>query len=128
MRMIIKVGVVGMALRTIPSAIIHPYGTVKGTRSGAPLFTGAEVDSDVTWIFERSCGNCHSDRTEWPWYSYIAPLSWMIENDVHSGRSHMNLSHWDAYSAEPNVELLTKMGVEVRTRWMPLPKSLHVHP
>jgi len=122
MRLILKLAVVAMALLTISSAIIHPYGTVKDTRSGAPLFTGAEADSDVTRIFERSCGNCHSDRTEWPWYSYIAPLSWMIENDVHSGRSHMNLSHWDAYSEERKVELLTKMGVEVRNRRMPLPK------
>jgi len=75
MRLILKLAVVAMALLTIPSAIIHPYGTVKATRSSAPLFTGAEADSNVTRIFERSCGNCHSDRTEWPWYSYIAPLS-----------------------------------------------------
>jgi len=128
MRLILNLAVVAMALLTISSAIIHPYGTVKDTRSGAPLFTGAEAHSDVTRIFERSCGNCHSDRTEWPWYSYIAPLSWMIENDVHSGRSHMNLSHWDAYSEERKVELLTKMGVEVRNRRMPLPKYLQLHP
>src|SRR4029077_12409735 len=112
-RLILKLAIAAMALLTIPSAIIHPYGAVKGTRSSAPLFTGAEADSNVTRIFERSCGNCHSDRTEWPWYSYIAPLSRMIQHDVHNGRSHLNLSHWDAYSEEQKVGLLTKMGVEV---------------
>ncbi len=117
-----------MALLTIASAIIHPYGPVKGTRSGTPLLTVAEANSDINRILERSCGNCHSDGTEWPWYSYVAPLSWMIENDVHGGRSHMNLSHWDAYTEEQRVELLTKMGVEVRNRRMPLPKYLQLHP
>jgi hypothetical protein len=52
----------------------------------------------------------------------------MIENDVHSGRSHMNLSRWDAYTEEQKVELLTEMGVEVRNRRMPLPKYLQLHP
>ncbi|MCU1233029.1 MAG: cytochrome [Candidatus Solibacter sp.] len=128
MRLILKLTVVAMALLTIASAIVHPYGAVKGTRSLAPLLTGAEANSDVARIFERSCENCHSDRTEWPWYSYVAPLSWMIENDVHRGRSHMNLSHWDAYTEEQKVELLTKIGVEVRNRRMPLPKYLQLHP
>ena len=128
MRLILKLAIVAIALFTIASAIIHPYGTIKGARSSAPLFTGAEADSNVSRIFERSCGNCHSDRTEWPWYSYVAPLSWMIEHDVHNGRSHLNLSHWDAYSVDRKVELLTKMGVEVRNRRMPLPKYLQLHP
>ena len=128
MRLILKSGLIVMALLAIASVAIHPYGQVKGTRSSAPLFSDAESDSGVNRIFERSCQNCHSERTEWPWYSYIAPLSWMIENDVHSGRSHMNLSHWDAYTEERQVELLTKMGVEVRNRRMPLPKYLQLHP
>jgi hypothetical protein len=55
-------------------------------------------------------------------------MSWLIENDVHGARSHMNLSHWDQYSLEERVELLTKMGVEVRNRRMPLPKYLQLHP
>jgi hypothetical protein len=53
MKLILKLAVAAMALLTIPSAIIHPYGAVKGTRSSAPLFTGAEADSNVTRIFER---------------------------------------------------------------------------
>lgn len=128
MRLILKLTVVAMTLLTIASGIIHPYGPVKTTRSGAPLLTGTAIDSDVARILERSCGNCHSERTEWPWYSYVAPLSWMIENDVHRGRGHMNLSHWDGYTGEQKVDLLTKMGVEVRNRRMPLPQYLRLHP
>ena len=45
--------------------------------------SGADVDLTLVRILEKSCQNCHSLRTEWPWYSYVAPMSWLIENDVH---------------------------------------------
>jgi mono/diheme cytochrome c family protein len=42
-----------------------------------------------------NCGQCHSNNTEWPWYSYIAPASWLINWDVVNGREEYNLSEWD---------------------------------
>jgi hypothetical protein len=45
------------------------------------------VESPVTGIVSKSCQNCHSEKTERPLYSYIAPVSWMIEKDVHGARS-----------------------------------------
>ena len=77
---------------------------------------------------KRSCQNCHSEKTEWPWYSYVAPMSWMIENDVQRGRSHMNLSRWNGYNPEQQQEILSKMSVLVRNRAMPLPRYLLLHP
>jgi hypothetical protein len=128
MRLILKLAAGATALLALASALIHPYGPVKGAASGAPLLSGAEAKAGVTRIFDRSCADCHSERTEWPWYSYIAPLSWMIENDVHNGRGQLNLSRWETYTEEQKVELLTKMSVEVRNRRMPLPKYLQLHP
>jgi hypothetical protein len=125
---LLKLGVITMGLAVVASSFVHPYGPVKTTRSSGPLIAGAESTSEVTGIFERSCQNCHSERTEWPWYSYVAPLSWLIEGDVHDGRSHMNLSDWDAYTEEQKVEILTKMGADVRNHRMPLPKYLKLHP
>jgi hypothetical protein len=124
----LKLGVITAGLAVVASSFIHPYGPVKTARSSAPLMAGAGATSEVAGIFERSCQNCHSERTEWPWYSYVAPLSWLIEGDVHNGRSHMNLSDWGAYTEEQQVELLTKMGVDVRNHRMPLPQYLKLHP
>jgi hypothetical protein len=109
------------------SSFVHPFGVVKGQQSSGQLLTGAEIDPAVTRVIERSCQNCHSERTDWPWYSYVAPLSWLIEKDVHGGRSHMNLSHWDTYTVDHQVDLLTKLGVAVRNRRMPLPKYVQLH-
>lgn len=43
----------------------------------------------------RACYDCHSNQTVWPWYSNIAPVSWLVERDVNSGRRHLNFSEWE---------------------------------
>jgi hypothetical protein len=85
-------------------------------------------DPSVVRIIERSCQNCHSERTAWPWYSYVAPMSWLIENDVQQARSHMNLSRWDEYGLEKKQAILTELGAVVRSRQMPLPRYVQLHP
>jgi len=45
--------------------------------------------------FLRVCGDCHSNETRWPWYSYVAPVSWLVQRDVAEGREHLNVSAWD---------------------------------
>jgi hypothetical protein len=118
----------GMGLVGLASVFVHPFGAVKARTSNTPLLAGAAVDPSVVRIVERSCQSCHSERTDWPWYSYVAPMSWLIENDVRNGRSHMNLSHWDDYTLDKQQEILTELSAMVRSRQMPLPRYLQLHP
>ena len=117
----------GGALLAGASAFVHPFGAVR-TSSAGQLLAGADADPEVVRILEKSCQNCHSERTGWPWYSYVAPMSWMIENDVQRGRSHLNLSRWDEYDAQKQHELLAELAAVVRNRRMPLPRYLLLHP
>ena len=116
------------ALVTVPSAFVHPFGAMKAQRSDRPLLLDASFDPQVVKILERSCQNCHSERTVWPWYSYVAPMSWMIESDVAQGRGHMNLSRWNGYPPGRQQEILSEMSSLVRNRAMPLPRYLLLHP
>jgi Haem-binding domain len=59
---------------------------------GAHVHIPPQVDS----ILDRSCGDCHSDRTVWPWYAHVAPFSWVVVDDVNQGRRHVNFSDWTA--------------------------------
>lgn len=43
----------------------------------------------------RACFDCHSNQTVWPWYSNLAPVSWLIQRDVDEGRKALNFSEWD---------------------------------
>lgn len=45
-------------------------------------------------IFFRTCKDCHSNETVWPWYSFVAPASWLVQRDIDEGRSHFNVSEW----------------------------------
>jgi hypothetical protein len=79
-------------------------------------------------IVSRSCQNCHSEKTAWPLYSYVAPMSWMIEKDVHDARSHMNLSRWRDYDADQRQQILSEIGSLVRNHGMPPQRYLLLHP
>ena len=46
-------------------------------------------------LAQRACFNCHSNETKWPWYSWVAPMSWLVQSDVEEGRHHLNFSEWD---------------------------------
>ena len=111
----------------LASLLVHPFGAVRAHAPVGPLLTGAVVDAETVRILQRSCQNCHSQNTDWPWYSYIAPVSWLIEKDVHQARSHMNLSGWGLYSLEEKQDLLSVLAAAVRSRQMPPPRYTLMH-
>ncbi|MGA3185848.1 MAG: heme-binding domain-containing protein [Bryobacteraceae bacterium] len=111
----------------LASVLVHPSGPVKAVRSSKPLLAGADVDPQVLALLEKSCQNCHSENTEWPFYSYIAPMSWLVESDVAQARNHMNLSHWDEYSVEQKQEILGRIGAVARSGEMPPARYTAIH-
>jgi cytochrome c len=74
------------------------------------------------------CGDCHSDNTRWPLYSKVAPVSWLVEHDVHEGRATLNLSRWESYSVEMQASLLSRIASEARSGQMPLKQYVQLHP
>lgn len=71
-------------------------------RTNPPVTTQLNWDSSQTQaLFEQACKDCHSNETTWPWYSYVAPASWLVYYDVQRGRSELNLSTYSAASGEP---------------------------
>lgn len=77
------------------------------------------VHPEVAAAFSRACNDCHSNTTAWPWYSNVAPASWLVANDVNEGREEMNFSAWGTYKAEKQQKLLGKICEEVREGEMP---------
>jgi len=69
-----------------------PYGK---DHTNPPVIKEPKWDSQETReLFMRACGDCHSNETKWPWYSNIAPISWLVYKDVQEGREHFNVSMW----------------------------------
>jgi Tfp pilus assembly protein FimT len=85
------------------------------------------VGPAVSRVLERSCADCHSDHTAWPWYSGVAPASWLVTSDVNEGRKALNLSRWGLYGDGQKAKLLTKMCEEISNGKMPMPTYLVIH-
>jgi hypothetical protein len=117
-----------LVLVTMGSIFVHPFGNVRSARSQEPLLHGAEIEPAVFNTLKRSCQNCHSEQTEWPWYSYVAPVSWLVEKDVGDGRAHFNMSRWDEYTSEERGIALAEISSMVRKHKMPLPRYTVLHP
>jgi Haem-binding domain len=91
------------------------------------LVSGVSDDPAVAAILARSCQDCHSDRTRWPWYGRIPPASWLLNRDVAEGRSHMDFSLWSKYSPDDRRQILAQIAANVRGSVMPPGRYLLIH-
>jgi hypothetical protein len=97
-------------------------------RTNPPVEGALTAPPDVQAILDRACMDCHSHATKWPWYAYVAPVSWLVVYDTHEGREHLNLSRWSHYSAEEQGEKAEEMWEEVEEGEMPLAPYVWLHP
>lgn len=65
-----------------------------------------ETTRGLAAVLDRSCGDCHSNATVWPWYAQVAPVSWFMAYGVTKGRNAINFSEWGSYSPEQQRILL----------------------
>lgn len=79
-------------------------------------------------IVQNACGNCHSNHTDWPWYSRVAPISWWIARDVREGRKRLDFSEWETYSTRQKRDKLQSMCGLISTARMPPRLYTAMHP
>jgi hypothetical protein len=97
-------------------------------RSNPPVETEVPATVEVRSVLRRACYDCHSNETVWPWYSRIAPISWLIARDVYKGREELNLSTWNRYTTKQQLKKLKESWDEVAEGEMPPWMYLPPHP
>ncbi len=85
-----------------------------------------QAPENIQAILKRSCFDCHSNHTTFPWYSNIAPVSIFTKLHVKEGREHMNFSTWKKYDDEKKLKYLDKIPKAIKSK-MPLPSYLLIH-
>ncbi len=108
--------------------LVRPERTNPASNPNDHITARLPVHPQVAATFSRSCNDCHSNKTVWPWYSKVAPASWLVAADVNEGREEMNLSAWGSYNAEKQQELLKGMCKEVTEGEMPGAIYSFAHP
>lgn len=97
---------------------------VGAERTNPPVIAEPAWDSPRTRdLFVRTCADCHSNETRWPWYSKVAPASWLVAYDVAEGREHLNVSEWNRPQKDAH-----EAAAEVRDGEMPYRGYTLTHP
>jgi Haem-binding domain len=106
-----------LAAQLVPAGHTNPPSP--GTLSAPP---------PIRKVLQSACYDCHSNETRWPWYSYVAPLSWRIARDVTLGRKEVNFSEWRSYLPATRRRKLEWVGRVLRTEQMPPWSYRLMHP
>lgn len=123
LKIIVIVGVIAF----VGIQFVRPDRTNPPIVEADTLEASMQVPEQVDAILNRSCVDCHTNKTQYPWYSNIAPVSWWLGNHISDGRRHLNLSIWNTYTAKRKAEKLGEICDQVESGEMPLPSYLWIH-
>jgi hypothetical protein len=126
-RKILKGAAIALAVIFAALQFIRPARTNPPVDEARTISANAHLTPEVSAILGRSCNDCHSNQTRWPWYSNVAPVSWFVISHVNEGRREMNFSDWAEYNREDRQRYLKKICMEVKRGDMPLKSYLRLH-
>lgn len=97
-------------------------------RTNPPITAEIQAPPEVATILRRSCYDCHSSETRWPWYSRVAPASLLLDRDVREGRREVNFSEWGTFPPARKTKKLKESLKELQSGDMPPWYYLPMHP
>ena len=100
---------------------------IRFERTNPPITADIGAPADVAPVLRRACYDCHSNETVWPWYSHVAPVSWLLHRDVVEGRRHLNFSEWDRVPVAKRARRFQEVGEQVKEGEMPPRFYLPMH-
>lgn len=126
-RKILKINVLVVVLAFAAAQFIRPNFTNPPVVESETLAAHAQVPADVDAILKRSCNDCHSNETVYPWYSKVTPFNWFLATHIDDGRRELNFSKWGTYTDDQKVHKLDELCEVVEGGAMPLPSYLWIH-
>ena len=124
-RILLIAGVVGFGVLQVFPAKIFGIPT-QDIGTNPPKRYKLDAPPEVQAILQRSCNDCHTNETEWPFWARIAPGSWLMARDVHNGRNHLNFSEWAEVDDDERQTDFETAWEQVETGAMP--KWFYVYP
>ena len=120
--------VISLVVLFLAIQFARPARTNPAVDESQTIFARTQMTPPVAAIFNRSCADCHSNKTVWPWYTNVAPVSWFIVNHVKEARPRLNLSEWGKLDRDRQSKKLQQICDEVSDGGMPLSTYTPLHP
>lgn len=127
MKKILKILAVFFVLSFVAIQFFRPDFTNPPFNQAETLQAGVQVPENVQAILTRSCMDCHSNETKYPWYSKIQPSGWFLADHITEGRRELNFSVWKTYEPSRQRRKLSEICDQVKPGYMPLPSYLWIH-
>jgi hypothetical protein len=127
MKKILQIAAILLVAAFIVIQFIRPDQTNPPVVAAESIESSIAIPENVSSILARSCADCHTNTTKYPWYSQIAPASWFLANHVRDGRKELNLSVWNTYTDKKKSHKLEELCEQVEQGAMPLPSYLWIH-
>ncbi|HSU25318.1 MAG TPA: heme-binding domain-containing protein [Pyrinomonadaceae bacterium] len=124
---IVKVAAVVIVVLFVLIQFVRPDRNNPPINPAETLEASVQVPENVKTVLARSCADCHSNETYYPWYSNISPVSWFLANHIEDGRRELNMSVWSTYSDKKKAKKLEEVCEQVMENEMPLPSYLWIH-
>jgi len=124
MKKFIKATLITLAVVFVAAQFVRPAFSNPPINPAHELRAPAHVQS----IIDRSCIDCHTSRTRYPWYSQISPVSWWLKDHIDEGRGELNLSEFGTYSPKKAAHKLEEVHEMIKKDEMPLREYVWGHP
>jgi len=120
--------VLGLVVLLVAAQFIRPEQTNPPIDPARAIVAQPGLTSHQVAVLERACNDCHSNASRWPWYTEVAPLSWLWASGVKHGRKALNFSEWAGYSAEQQKSLLALSCQDAKQGRMPMSAYVALRP
>ena len=128
MRTVLKIVAILLVVLVVGIQAIRPARTNPPVDESQTINAKTQMSPEVASIIDRSCRDCHTNKTVWPWYTNVAPVSWWLSNHVNDGRRAMNMSEWGKLDPNRQDRKLRQICDEVQDGVMPLSSYTPMHP
>jgi len=127
MKKTLKIIAIGLLVAFVAIQFYRPDRTNPPIVEAETLAATTQIPENVNKILARSCNDCHSNETVYPWYSNISPFSWLLAEHIEEGRRELNVSVWTTYSAKKKRHKLEEVCEQVTSDAMPHSQYLWIH-
>ena len=107
--------------------LFRPDFTNPPVNASETIESSMQIPENVQKILTNSCKDCHSNETNYPWYSKIQPSAWFLKDHIDEGRREMNFSVWNTYEPRRKKRKFDEICEQIEAREMPLPSYLWIH-
>jgi hypothetical protein len=124
---ILKIVVIVLAMAFVVIQFFRIDKTAPAIKPEETLEAAVSVPPDISLILGRSCADCHSNTTVYPWYVNIQPVAWFMKDHIDDGRRHLNFSVFNTYAPKKKAKKLEEICEQVESAEMPIPSYLWIH-